>query len=157
MPTSNWTAVVARIVAEISTITDIGQVHDRIRPVWDSDTFNAVALAQIGNENKARMWMVHLEGMDTSFADASGALKWNRQAVVEGFLQIEDASSSELNATDFVEQIIRILAADLQSTKLNGAVLSGAPPKLEKNEPRFFGFVACHYIRISMPLLTIEL
>ncbi len=45
---------------------------------------------------------------------------------------------------------------DLRDTKLNNTVLGGGPAFLDANEPRVFGFVLAHYIRIVCPVWTIE-
>lgn len=156
MAQSSWSAVVARLKAQLETITGIGRVHDRLRLAANEERFNELALSEIGGEDRARMWMIRLERMETSFADASGSLQWNRVALIEGFLQIEDANSSEHTATALAESICRTLAADLQATKLGATVLSGGPPGIMVNEPRIFVFVPCHYVRIEMPVLSIE-
>jgi hypothetical protein len=148
--------VVARIVAQMQGIANIGQVYDRRRLMMDKETFQSLAIATIGGEDKARVWLVHLGRMEDEFADASGSLRWERAAIIEGILQIEDANDSESTAIALAETITKTLAADLQATKLGGTVLSGRPPRLEENEPRFFVFVFAHYLKIVFPLITIE-
>jgi hypothetical protein len=157
MAQSSWSAIVARIVAQIQTIADVGQVHDRRRLVKTESEFIGISGVAIGGVQQARMWQVFLESMGASFADASGALKWNRVAVIHGFLQLEDANSSETTAITLAESICRTLSNDLQATKLGGTVLSGAPARIIVAEPRFLLIVECNFVRIEMPLLTIEM
>jgi hypothetical protein len=156
MPQSNWTAIVARIVSQIRTIANIGVVHEGRRLIVSEAALLEQAIAEIGGESRLRMWTVHLEGMPSTWADASGSLKWKRKAVVEGFLQFEADGASEKAGLALAESIIRTLATDLDGTKLNSTVLSGDPPSLETNEPRLYGPVLAHFVRLTMPLLTIE-
>ena len=152
---STWEAIVARIVAQMNTITDIGRVHDSIRLTFDTEGWVGTSVATIGGEKKARVWMVRLEANDTKRADQS-SMQWNQRAVIEGYLQVEADGAGEKTAIALSEQIIRTLAADLWSTRLNNTVLTGKPPKLEDNRPQFFGFVGAHYVRLVMELTTIE-
>jgi len=156
MAQSNWSAIVARIVAQMQTISEIGQVYKGLRLVRSEQDFLDLATAELAGETRERMWMVRLEAMPSQWADASGSLKWNRRALIEGFLQFENDGSSEETGLSLGESIIRTLATDLRSTKLNSTVLSGHPPSLDANEPRVFVFVLAHYVRLTMPLLTIE-
>jgi hypothetical protein len=156
MATTNWTAVVARIKAQMETITNIGQVHDRRRLMTKREEFDAQALADINGEKRTRFWMISLSRMDDAFLDSGGSLRWDREAVIEGILQLEDVNSSELTADALAESVCRTLATDLRTTKLNGTVLTGRPPRIEVNEPRFFVFVVAHYIRIVFPLISVE-
>jgi hypothetical protein len=156
MPTSTWNAVVARIVQQLQTIQDIGQVHDRERLVYTQDEIYAIGDAIIGGEHKFRCWMVHLQSVDNAWADASGAQQWNRTVLIDGYLQVEDPLSSEHAAMALAEAITRTLAADWQATRMGGLVLAADPPKLVSSAPKFFGFVGVHFVSLRMPLITLE-
>lgn len=155
MTLSTWDAVTNRLVAQIQTVADVGLVYKGIRLITSEADLHDIAITRVAGEDRIRMWWVHLESMEDSFADASGSLKWNRRSVVEGFLQWE-AGASEKTGLSLAESICRTLATDLRATKLNSTVLSGAPPAIEANEPRILAMVLVHYVRLTMPLLTIE-
>lgn len=155
MAESTWEAIVARIVDRMQTIADIGLVYDSLKLAFDKEAWLAAAVANVGGQDKARMWTVRLEALNAKAADQS-SMQWDRQAVIEGYLQIESGGATEKLAIALTEKIIRTLWNDLRLTKLNNTVLWGKPPQLLSNTPQFFGFVAAHYIRLVMPLGTIE-
>ncbi len=162
MTQSSWAAIAARIVTDIQTVPDVGNVFDRLRLATAEQTMADIITATIGGEPRARVWMVTMGRIDTAFADASGAMQWDRGAVIEGFLQIEDANDSAGAAMALAEGIIRVLATDVRTRQSNGlylggTVLSGKPPKLVTNDLRIFFGVGCHYVRLEMPLMTIEI
>jgi len=154
---SSWTDVVARLVNRIGTVANVGKVHDRMRLVADADAYDAIAKATIDGEDTFRLWMVHLDRMDSKWeAVNAGLVDWNRVAVTEGFLLLEDAAKTEHTATALAESIIRAIDGDIRTTKLNSTILSGGPTRLAANEPRIFGFVICHFVRLETPLMAIE-
>jgi hypothetical protein len=156
---SNWTAISDRIVSQLETIANIGRVHPRARLLRTAEDILEQAATELGGVQVLRMWQVHLETPDPSFwADQGGHAQWNRMAVIEGFLQLEDDNDSERNAIAFGEQVIRLLNTDVRTTRLGGTVLFGGPATFVQRpaEVRAFGFVICHYIRIHLPLSTTE-
>lgn len=156
MTTSAWSDIADRIVNRIQTVANVGNAFNRLRLAFSQDDFYAFAKATVGGEGKARVWMVTLAPSTSARSDASGRVQWNRMGVIEGFLQIEDAASSEHTAVSLAEAIMRALDTDVWDNRLNNLVLWGDPCRLVSNEPRFFGFVACHYVRIELPLHTLE-
>ncbi|MFL5736660.1 MAG: hypothetical protein ACJ76P_04905 [Actinomycetota bacterium] len=158
MTQSSWEAIVARIVDRMKTIPDIGLVYDRVRLVTTQDDVDKV-FTTISGETRLRAWMVHLEtGRSSTWQEAGGSADWNRRAVIEGFLQYEDATSSANTAIGLGESVIRTLNSDLRATKLGGTILGGGPADFVGHpaEPRTFGFVLASYVSISCPLMTIE-
>jgi hypothetical protein len=158
---SSWSAIAARIVAQIQTVPKIGNVYDRLRLATADNSIDAIISASIDGEPRARVWMVTMGRQDTKFEDAGGSMQWDRTAVIEGFLQIEDANDSATMAVGLAEAIIRVLATDVRTKQSNGlylggTVLTGKPPRITTNELRVFFAVACHYIRVEMPLTTLE-
>lgn len=157
MTTSQWSAISARIVAQMLTISQIGKVWDRKRLAKTQDEIAEIAFAQIEGEQKLRTWNVTCPRMPTSKReDQGGALYWERTALIEGWSQLEDPNDSENDFAGIVEQVIRTIATDEWQTRLGGTILAGTPPKLMKFEPIFYGFVVCHYARLEAVLSTIE-
>jgi hypothetical protein len=157
MAQTTWTSITNRCVTVLQGITDIGNVYNRLRLLYNEDTLTSIGLATVGAEKKLRTWFVTLGAMDSQYADASGEQQWTRSVKIEGFLQLEDAASSELTALSLAEAVIRTIGGDAWSTRLGGNILFAKAPKLVNNEPRLFGPVLCHYIRIEMPISTLEL
>jgi hypothetical protein len=158
VPQSSWTAASDRIVAQIKTVTNVGRVYGRARLLRTKDDIVEHAALELGGKKTLRMWMVHLETPERSFwADQGGHAQWDRLAVIEGFLQLEDKNDSERTAIAIGEQIIRTLNTDVR-TKLGGTVLFGGPATFvgRPGEIRAFGFVVAHYCRIDLPLSATE-
>jgi hypothetical protein len=161
MPQSSWTAISDRIVARIKTVANVGRVHSRARLLRTADDITEHAALELGGVQVLRMWMLHLETPQRAFwADQGGHTQWDRMAVVEGFLQVEDENDSERTAIALGEQIIRVLNTDARTTRLGGTVLAAGPatfaPSPRPGEIRAFGFVVCHYIRLELPMFTTE-
>lgn len=156
MAQSTWASVVARVKAQIETVANIGLVHDRLRLAVEEADVAAVMYATIDGEKRLRSWYVHLGTMPAEALESSGSMKWNRVVQVEGFLQFEDAAGSEKTALALAESVIRTLWNDLRTTKLNGTVLAGKPPQIVDAQPRSFGGVVVSYVRLEMPVVSIE-
>lgn len=156
MPQSTWDAVVARVKAQVETVADVGNVHDRLRLAVDERQFEAAIYATIGAERKLRAWYIDLREMPTQPSAADGTMQWSRNVTIEGFLSFEDASGSDKTAVALAESIIRTLWSDLRATKLGGTVLTGKPGRIADKNPRNFAGVVCSYVRVEMPLESIE-
>jgi len=159
--TSTWAAICDRVVAQLNTIANIGKVHDHTRLITSTDDFVAAMTTDVGGEQKIRAWMIHEEiPKVATWEDQGGNAAWDRLVVCEGFLQLEDASSSERTAIALAELVIRALNTDVRTTKLGGTVLSGGPAGFPNGhrpgEPRIWGPLVCNYIRVDLPVFTIE-
>jgi hypothetical protein len=159
MPQSTWTAISDRIVNRIATVANVGRVYSRARVLRTADDIVEHAALELGGVQTLRMWMVHLETPErSSWADQGGHAQWNRVAVIEGFLQLEDSNDSERTSIALGEQIIRVLNTDVRTTKLGATVLFGGPATFfgRPGEIRAFGFVVAHYVVVQLPLSTVE-
>lgn len=161
MPQSSWQAITDRIVAQMATITGIGRVWNRTRLLFDEASILEHATDEIGGERRLRMWRVGLEVPRAStWSESGGHAQWNRQALIEGYLQVEPEDQSELLAITLGESVIRTLNTDLRATKLGGTILWGGPatfpPGVRPGEARDFAFIVAHYIRVDVPLFTLE-
>lgn len=161
MTQSSWTAISNRIVAQLATIANIGRVHPRARLLTDMEQLLDESTVELGGERKLRMWMVHLEiARRSTWQDQGGNAEWDRLAVIEGFLQVEDENDSERTAIALGESVIRVLNTDVRATKLGGTVLWGGPASFPQAprpaEVRQWGPVVAHYVRVELPLSTIE-
>ncbi|MGQ0671237.1 MAG: hypothetical protein ACT4PO_16515 [Actinomycetota bacterium] len=159
MAQTTWQAIADRIVNRLGTVANIGRVYNRTRLVGSQKDIEEIATSEVGGEDRLRVWMVHLEAPAKGASwEASGTAQWNRLAVIEGFLQLEDEASSEHQAIALGELVIRALNTDVWNTRLNSTVQGGGPAAFagRAGEPRFFGFVVAHYVRIELPLFTIE-
>jgi hypothetical protein len=152
----DWNALVARAVAQIQTITDIGNVYDRLRFPGKDAGFEDIVGATIGGEKKLRVWMVSIGADDAGYADSSGRLEWPTSITIEGFLQLEDGADSQAIALSLAQSIVRTLAADYRATRLGDTVLTAKPPKLTANELRGFAGLATHYVKLTMPVLGMD-
>jgi hypothetical protein len=152
----DWNALIARVVAQTQPITNIGNVYDRLRIPTKDAGFEDIVGATIGTEKKIRVWMVSIASDEARFADSSGRLEWPDAVVIEGFLQLEDVADSQATALSLAQSIVRALATDFRATRLGGTVLSAQPPKLAANELRGFAGLACHYLKLAMPVLGMD-
>lgn len=155
MAQSSWTTIVSRIRAQMEAVTSIGLVHDELKLATTEEEINSIAKVTADGEDRLRVWMIHLEDMPSAWADQSGNEEWRRGVVIEGFLQFEPGV--EKTALGLAEAVIRKLDTDVRVTKLNGAVLAGGPCSLAANEARILGFVLMQYVRIHLPVTTIEI
>lgn len=155
MPQSNWNAILARLKAQMDTVASVGLVHEELQLATTDEQLAALGKVTIDGEDKIRMWWVHLDAMPSKWTEAGGFVDWNRQVVIEGFLQFEGTASAK-TANALAESIIRKLNTDIESTRLNQTILLGGPCSLLANEPRIITFLLVHYVRIEIPLLTIE-
>lgn len=155
MTQTAWVDVVDRIVTKLNEIDDIGHVHNRMRMVKDAPSFKAISTVAVGEREVARMWMVHLTHLDANIITSGGDTHWVRRLVVEGFLQLDDERESELSTIALIEQVIRKLTAESRN-RLGNLVHDSKAPTLEANEPRIFGFVTCHYVSVSLEVVSIE-
>jgi hypothetical protein len=161
MPQSTWQAITDRIVAQLGTITGIGRVWNRTRLGFDESSILGFATDEIGGEQKLRLWMVHLEVPAASkWSEAGGHAQWDRNAVIEGFLQVEDEDTSELAAIALGESVIRTLNTDVRTTRLGETVLWGGPATFPNGhrpgQATQFAFVVCHYVVVHLPVHTLE-
>lgn len=155
MPQSNWNAILARLKAQMDTVANVGLVHEELQLATTDEQLAALGKVSIDSEDKIRMWWIHLDAMPSKWTEAGGSVDWNRQVVIEGFLQFEGTASAK-TATSLTESIIRKLNADIRTTKLNGTILTGSPCSLMANEPRIFTFLLVHYVRIEIAVFTVE-
>lgn len=154
---SSWAAIVARIKDRMQTVPDVGNVYEEIRTVGDQEQFGVIAVAEIGGEPKDRAWMISIEAADTSWLTHDGAADWQRQISIEGFFGMpEFVGGTEIPAMTVAEAVCAAIDSDIRATRLDGTVLHGGPCRLEANEPRVFGFVLCHYIKLVLPVQTVE-
>lgn len=151
--------IVARVVALMGPIADIGRVHDRLLLLRKgTETFEQQAQVTIGGVQRVRVWYVHLGQMPTSPQDAAGTMQWDRMIEIEGFFDFDnDGASSEATAVALAETVIRTLWADARTTSLGGTILFAKPGRIVDTNPRSFAGVICSYVRIEMPITTIEL
>jgi hypothetical protein len=156
MAQSTWTAIATRIKERVATVAGVGMVHDHLELATTLEELKAIGTATIDGEARIRLWMIHLEQMPSVWSEQGATADWRRTALIEGFLQFEASGAAEKTAIALSESIIRVLNADLATTKLNGTVLSGGPCALLASEPRAFGPVLVHYCRLALPLFTIE-
>lgn len=161
MTQSSWSAISDRIAAQMATITNIGRVWRYTRVVTDEGTFADVMTAELGDERRLRAWMIHPEvARVNTWAEQSGTTQFNRTAVIEGFFQVEDDADSERVAVGFGEAVIRVLNTDVRTTRLGATVLSGGPATFPSGhrpgEPRVFAFVLAHYVRVELPLWSLD-
>jgi len=154
---STWTPIAARLKNRLETVSGVGKVHDHLELATTGEELIAMGAITVDGEQRIRVWMISLEQGPARWAEQGGGTDWTRRAVIEGFLQYEAAGAAEKKAIALAESIIRVLNVDLAAKpSLNGTVLSGGPAALEACEPRAFGPLFCHYIRISIPLFTVE-
>lgn len=157
MTQSSWGAVVARIKNRIETVANVGKVHDHLELATSADELKAIGMITLNGQDRIRLWMVHLEQMPSTWSEQGAVADWLRTVQIEGFFQFEAAGAAEKDAIAVAEGIIRALNADLKATPpLGGTVLSGGPVVLLESNPRAFGPLLVHYIRLSAQVLTIE-
>lgn len=157
MTQSNWTAVTARIKDRMETVANVGKVHDHLELATTADQLKTVGAISLNGQKRIRLWMVHLEAMPSKWSEAGGVADWQRTVLLEGFFQFEADGAAEKAALAIAEAVMRTLNTDLAAKpSLGGTVLSGGPTSLQANEPRAFGPLLVHYVRIAVPLFTIE-
>lgn len=150
---SAWSAIGARVVAQVRTVQNVGQVHNRRRFAVNPDDASEFAFSTIGDEQILRVWFVYLKEMPKTRREGGGSHRQlNRTIVIEGYLALSDATSSENTAISLAEQIMTVLDAD-SLTGLGGTVMAGSGPcQLVENEPRFFGMWGAHHVEIRLPV-----
>lgn len=156
MPQSTYSPIVTRAKAQMETIADIGKVSDRLRLLTAPASIETYAVTEIAGVRTFRAWFLDLKGMTAKPAEAGGSMQWDRVLSIEGFFQFQDATGSEQLAIEFAEKVIRVLWNDCRTTRLNGTVLFGKPASIVDDEPKKFAGVTCSYVRLEMPLTTIE-
>lgn len=154
MPVSTWTAIVARVKAQLESVPNIGHVHDGHRLVTTAAALDEVGISDIEGERRFRMWTITLASVPSVWEDQSGIVKWTRLIVVEGYLQFEDGS--QVDPTNLAELVMRKLDTDVRTTRLNDLILFGGPCSLRTNEPRQFGPILCNYCKVECPVVTLE-
>lgn len=152
---STTEAIVDRVVAQMQAITNIGVVHDRMRLALRGKKAYELFTAEIGGERALRAWLVHLGRLETKQADSGSRQQWDRTLLIEGFLEFDD-DGSETSTIALAESVIRALWVDAQATRLNSTILLAHPPAIEASEPRYFAGVVCSYVRLAMPVQTLE-
>jgi len=154
---SAWAAIVARIVAKMNEVPNIGLVHDSTRLAMSEQDFLGWARVDIGGDARIRTWMVTMEDVpEVSWATLDGMVDWTRRASIKGLFQVEDAQGSESTAMALAEAVCAKLDTDLAATRLAGTVSFGGPCRIIHNEPRLFSFVLAHYIEIELALKTTD-
>lgn len=156
MTQSSWSAIVDRVEAQMLTVASIGKVHDYQRYVLGEVKLDSIGISAIGGEDRFRVWMITLGRMDTKPEDQAGDMQWNRLIQIDGYVQIEDANTSEQTTIALAESVIRTLWNDVRTTRFNNTVLFGKPGQIVSLVPEFFSMVACHHVRITMPIQTLD-
>lgn len=152
---SSTDAVIDRVVEQMQTIANIGIVHARLRLAVKGQDVASLFVSDIGGQPVLRAWLVHLGRLQAEQADSGGRQDWNRSILIEGHSEFDD-DGSEGELVDLAEKVNRVLWTDAQSTKLDGTILFARPPSIEANEPRYFAGVVCSYVRLAMPVHTLE-
>lgn len=154
MTQSSWSSIVARAVSQVSAVAGIGNVHEGHKLLARPEDVENFAIFEVDGERRFRMWTVQLGPVTSEWEDQAGNARWSRLLVVEGMLQFEDGS--EATTVALAEKVMRTLNADVRSTRLNGLILYGGPCVLRTNEPRMFGMLLAHFVRVECPLSTLE-
>ncbi|MEX0755700.1 MAG: hypothetical protein WD556_11385 [Actinomycetota bacterium] len=149
--------IIERVVGQLQAIDGIGNVHDRMRLAQHEGDVENQLLIDVEGDLVLRVWYVHLGKMRSTPEGQGGTQEWVRDLVIEGWMQFEDANGSESAVVSFAEEIIRVLWADVQATRFGETVLFGKPASIEDLVPRQFANLVCSYVRLVMPVTTIEI
>lgn len=153
---SAWSSIVARVVAQMAAVPNVGAVHDSLRLALSEEDFYSWARVDVGGEPRIRAWTVSVEDVETAWLTHDGGVTWNRRASIRGHFQLEDGNDSETGAMAVAEAVCAALDSDIRATKLGSTVSHGGPCRILRNGPALIGFVLCHLIEVELPLLTME-
>lgn len=156
MTTSTTALIIDRVVERMNTVANIGRVHDRMRLADNQNKIEKQLLAEVGNDTILRAWFVHLGKTQARQADSASRMAWDRTLLVEGWSQFNDAADTENDFQTMAEKVARVLWYDAQTTRLNSQILFAKPPSLADPQPRMFAGLVCSYVRLEMPISTIE-
>lgn len=140
----------------LTTIADIGAIHEYDRQTADPSTFISLFRssdpAQPG-KYYVQGWTITEEAISEELLTVGGATGQNlrtHRMVIKGYRSLDDSAASELTFLDLIESIQVKLRADVETNALNGVVLgTSGPAQVRKVAYWILGDVLCHYAEIT--------
>ena len=140
--TSNYTAILAAVVARLDAITGTGVIHARTRLTHDWTTF----IANFVTAGNVLGWTVSRRATSERHLTS---LENEREYIfrLRGYMQINDAAATETTFQEMIEDV----CDDFRETyTLDATAELAEPPQVLTVEERAFASVLCHYCEIEI-------
>lgn len=136
-------AIRTAIKTTLSTVSNIGKVHDYERWSTDWTKFIAFFKTQISGTNQIRGWEI---GRKAPVTEDETSVKKHTFSI-KGYMGVEDESATEKAFNTLIEAIAAAFRSD---RTLAGSALGHDFIQVEVLDTRSFGGVLCHYVELSL-------
>ena len=146
----------------VSSVTDIGTVHDFERWSNEWNDFLTLFKTEIDSTDEIRGWEITYGGYTPSHPSIGGA-SWREFGMtgrvkahtfyIRGYLGVYDSTESEKTAAALANLVCDTLDAD---TTIRGSTFYYAEPANLLFESRLFGGVLCHFAQITQVVVEVS-
>ena len=140
----------AAIKTAIEGVSNIGLVYDRPRFAKEWDTTLALFKTTISSDDIIRAWTIKISGVGQDGLNATGSratgLKRTYTYIIEGYLQFEDSTSSEITMTALALALMDAL--DQANLFVSNVIL--AQPAQAKMDTGTVGGIFSHFVEITL-------
>lgn len=133
-----------QIKTVIESVTDVVNVHDYQRAVWDEDVFRSLFLDTLTNVNT---WIVTRRKTEEEIETDDHLHTRTHEFVIRGYHSLVDEDATEKDFQDLVEDICAAFRGD---RTIGGVVFDSRPPQVVIVDVRDFSGVTCHFAEIVL-------
>lgn len=147
---SDYSDLMTAVVARISTVSNVGQVHARWRYSATWDAFLDQMKSTINATDTILGWMVTLNSVD-SLPSSFGANERLYNIEVFGIQKVYDGDNTEASFLGLTEAVMDALDGR-KDFALSNVIDYSIGPASAKFDNRMFGSVLCHSVQLTVPV-----